>query len=227
MHRSDPARIERFQRRGLVGGGGAGGAEDAEEESEEAETAQKPAASTDAGSTPPNALLSAAALNSLNANFDLSGEEVLSGEDVVGSGRLTISVEGGRLKVQPLHLTVPVGGVDLSLNTRVDRFDYSILDHRVDSDTKMGGQVFLDVALDASAKDIGGLMQYGRGHFNFALLLDKFDASVFDLWSVNLLTALSKKVGDEPTLVINCILARFTLKGGLMQAASSSRIPPE
>jgi hypothetical protein len=169
-------------------------------------------------------------LNSLNAKFDLEVKEVLSGEDVIGGGRLTLGLEAGRLTVHPLHLTVPGGsvdidfgyhpsadGVELVLKTRVDRFDYGILARRVNPDTKMGGQVFLDVALNAKVKNISGLMQHGRGHFDFALLPKEFDAAIFDLWAVNLLSALSKKVDDEPESVINCILARFTLEGGLMQ----------
>ena len=40
-------------------------------------------------------------------------------------------------------------------------------------------------------------MKGGRGHFDFALLPEQFDAGIFDLWAVNLLSALSKQVDDE------------------------------
>ena len=60
-------------------------------------------------------------------------------------------------------------------------------------------------------------MKGGRGHFDFALLPEQFDAGIFDLWAVNLLSALSKQVDDEPDSVVNCVLARFTLEDGLMQ----------
>ena len=100
------------------------------------------------------------ALNSLNARFELTVEEVLSGKDVIGQGQLTIVLEDGRLTVHPLHLTIPGGSVDvefgyrpltdeveLSLKTLVDRFDYGILARRVNPDTEMGGKVFLRVGL--------------------------------------------------------------------------------
>jgi len=177
-----------------------------------------------------HSLLSAEALNSVNAKFDLNVNEVLSGEDRIGQGRLSIAIEDGRLTVKPLHMSVPGGsvdlefgyepvvdGVELTLKTLVDRFDYGILARRINPDTKMGGKVFLDVGLNAKAESIGGLMETGRGHFDFALLPVAFDASIFDLWAVNLLSALSKKVDDAPESVINCILARFTLEEGLMQ----------
>ena len=175
-------------------------------------------------------LLSAEALNSVNARFDLDVKEVLSGKDLVGEGQLTVVLEKGKLTVDPLHLTVPGGSVDLEfgyhpvadgvelfLKTRVDRFDYGILARRVNADTKMGGKVFLDVALDAKSKNIGGLLEGGQGHFDFALLPVEFDAAIFDLWAVNLLSALSKEMDDAPESVINCILARFTLEEGIMQ----------
>jgi hypothetical protein len=177
-----------------------------------------------------HSLLSAEALSSLNARFDLHVKEVLSGEDFIGEGQLTIVLEAGRLNVQPLHLTVPGGSVDLEfgyhpvaegvelvLKTKVDRFDYGILARRVNPDTKMGGKVFLDVALNATVENIDGLMKGGQGHFDFALLSVEFDAAIFDLWAVNLLSALSKKMDDEPESVINCILARFALEEGIMQ----------
>ena len=101
-----------------------------------------------------HSLLSKEALGSVNAKIDLNVKEVLSGEDLVGEGQMTISLLDGRFAIEPLHLTVPGGsvdlefgyhpmadGVELHIKTLVDRFDYGILARRVNPDTKMGGKV--------------------------------------------------------------------------------------
>lgn len=202
-----------------------------EEESDTAATEPRQETPDEAaGADKTYSLLSAETLNSVNARFDLDVEEVLSGSDIIGEGKLSVVLENGRLTVDPMHLTVPGGSVDLEfgyhpvadgvelyLKTLVDRFDYGILARRIDPDTNMGGKIFLDIALDAKAENIEGLLEGGRGHFDFALLPMEFDAGIFDLWAVNLLSSLSKKMDEAPTSVINCILARFTLEDGIMQ----------
>ena len=175
------------------------------------------------------ALMSAEALNSVNGRVELRVDQVLSGQDNLGAGHLIVAVKEGKLEISPLHLAVPGGEVDLNfsfqptpsgtvlfLDTLVDRFDYGILARRLDPDTKMGGKISLDVTLDATANSTHEILEKGRGQFDFALLPDQFDAGVFDLWAVNLLSAVSAKVDEEPDSVVNCFLARFQLADGVM-----------
>ena len=175
------------------------------------------------------ALLSAEALNRADVRMEVRVDEVLSGQDKLGEGHLIVEVKEGIFEIAPLHLAVPGGEVDLSfsfhptpsgtvlsLDTLVDRFDYGILARRLNPDTEMGGKIFLDVTLDATANSTREILEQGRGQIDFALLPDQFDAGVFDLWAVNLLSALSAKVDDEPESVVNCLLARFELSDGVM-----------
>ena len=175
------------------------------------------------------ALLSAEALNRANGRVEVRVDEVLSGQDILGAGHLVAVVQDGKFEITPLHLDVPGGEVDLKfsfhptpagtvlfLDTLVDRFDYGILARRINPETKMGGKIFFDVTLDATANSIREILEQGRGQIDFALLPDQFDAGVFDLWAVNLLSSVSAKVDDEPDSVVNCFLARFKLADGVM-----------
>jgi uncharacterized protein involved in outer membrane biogenesis len=175
-------------------------------------------------------VLSAEVLNSFDASVDIRIDQVRSGGDKLGAGKMKLTVENGQLRIEPLDLSVPGGSVnlgfrykpvkenvDLHLKAKVSRFDYGILARRIKPDSPMDGKLFLDIGLDAVAKDLHGLLKTGKGHFDFALLPGNFDATVFDLWAVNLLDSVSKKMDDEPKSVLNCMLARFRLQDGVMK----------
>jgi uncharacterized protein involved in outer membrane biogenesis len=175
-------------------------------------------------------VLSAEVLNSFNASVDIRIDQVRSGGDKLGAAKMELAVENGQLRIEPLDLGVPGGSVnlgfrykplkenvDLHLKAKASRFDYGILARRIKPDSPMDGKLFLDIGLDAMAKDLHGLLKNGKGHFDFALLPGNFDASVFDLWAVNLLDSVSKKMDDESGSVVNCMLARFRLQDGVMK----------
>lgn len=175
-------------------------------------------------------VLSAEVLNSFDATVDIRVDQVRSGRDKLGAGSMKLAVESGQLRIEPLDLSVPGGSVnlgfrykpvkenvDLHLKAKVSRFDYGILARRIKPESPMDGKLFLDIGLDAVAKDLHGLMKNGKGHFDFALLPGNFDATVFDLWAVNLLDSVSKKMDDEPRSMVNCMLARFRLQDGIMK----------
>ncbi|MGD8557756.1 MAG: AsmA family protein, partial [Chromatiales bacterium] len=126
-------------------------------------------------------VLSAEVLNSFDANVDLRIDQVLSGGDKLGDGEMALIVENGQLRIEPIELSVPGGSVNLGfryrpmkenvelhLEAKVSRFDYGILARRIKPDSPMDGKLFLDIGLDAVAKDLQGLLKTGKGHFDFA-----------------------------------------------------------
>jgi hypothetical protein len=87
-----------------------------------------------------NALLSPEVMRFLNARLSLRVEEVLSGEDKLGSGAFKATLRDGRLVVDPLQLNLPGGSaivtfafeptetdVALEVAARIEQFDYGIL----------------------------------------------------------------------------------------------------
>ncbi|NIW32879.1 MAG: hypothetical protein GWN07_36665, partial [Actinobacteria bacterium] len=66
------------------------------------------------------------------------------------------------------------------------------------------------------AAKVADLLREGRGRLDLAILPADFDASVFDLWAVNLLAAIARKLDDEHDSGVNCILARFSVEDGVL-----------
>ncbi len=178
----------------------------------------------------PAAILSPEVMNALDARLDVAVEEVVSGQDPLGQGRLTASLEGGRFRLDPFELQVPGGtatlfaslepsgsGVAGEVRASVERFDYGILARRVDAATDMGGLFGLDVALKANAPNARRLMANANGHFDFAVFPENIDASLIDLWAVNLVAAVLPAVDSGEESRINCVVGLFDMEDGVMR----------
>ncbi len=177
------------------------------------------------------ALLSPEAMGRLDATLSIEVAQVLLGQETLGGGVLNVSLLDGRFSVAPLKLDIPGGSVqadfsfhpkgtqtEIHIGADIDKFDYGVLARRIDPKTKTEGKVSLKVLLDGSAPDLKQLMATSNGQFDFALVPgDNFDAGIFDLWAVNLITSLSKEMDDEPQSTVNCVVARFGLDDGLMK----------
>jgi uncharacterized protein involved in outer membrane biogenesis len=105
----------------------------------------------------------------------------------------------------------------MHLGTQIENLDVGVLARRINPDSTMGGTLNLDVELDSNAPGLSELMAYGQGHFDLAFVPVNFDAGLVDLWAVNLLSSLASEVDDEPSTVINCLVASFAMDDGLMQ----------
>lgn len=175
-------------------------------------------------------LLSPEFMRSLDASFNLKVQEVLSGKDNLGNGNLQAGLEKGRFFVDPMQLNIPGGSVSiafvfaptetevaLEIGAQVEEFDYGILARRIRPDSNMGGWLSLDVDLKSRAKDLKTIMQNANGYIDFAVVPENFEANLFELWAVNLLTAVLPKLDSEATSKVNCAVFRFDIKDGKMK----------
>jgi uncharacterized protein involved in outer membrane biogenesis len=177
-----------------------------------------------------HSLLSPELMRSLDARFELKVQKVLSGQDVLGSGKLTAGMEKGRFSVEPLELNVPGGSVKLAFafepkdtdvaleaSAKIEEFDYGILARRIKPESEMGGWLSLDVDMKSRAKDLDSIMHHANGYIDFAIVPKDFEAGLFELWAVNLLAAALPEVDSEKTSVVNCGVFQFDIKDGKMK----------
>jgi uncharacterized protein involved in outer membrane biogenesis len=168
--------------------------------------------------------------------FDLSGriavEQVLSGQDSLGSGTLSLDLNNGRLEA-PLVLDLPGGGADLlmileagarqylgRLQTKVDNFDYGIFARRIKPETDAQGRFSLDIDLESAGEVFGLLDDNASGHFDFVIWPEKLRAGIFDTWTANLFFALLPVLNPESESKVNCIVGRFDMQDGIMRPKS-------
>jgi hypothetical protein len=157
-------------------------------------------------------------------------DRVLSGEDELGNTELVVTLEDGRLRVDPLNLALPGGefllemdyaysGSDVSARIRAltKRLDYGILARRADPQTEMGGLLTLDLDIEGRAPNGEDLLARASGTLDFMAFPHNRSAGAIDLWATSLLWALLPRLDSEPRSMINCVVARFDLDDGLMQ----------
>jgi uncharacterized protein involved in outer membrane biogenesis len=80
----------------------------------------------------------------------------------------------------------------------------------------MGGVMSLDIVVESTAPEMAAIMANANGHFDFALLPENFSAEVFDLWAVNLISAIATEVDQDEASEVNCIVVRLGLETGLL-----------
>lgn len=174
-------------------------------------------------------LLSGEVLNKLDADLRLEARQVTSGNDELGSGSLHLALRDGRLALEPLQIDIPGGsvnvdmsllhndgGIDFTVTANIVHFDYGVLARRAHPATEMGGIMSLDVGLQSTAPEIADIMANASGHFDFALVPENFSAEVFDLWAVNLISAIATEVDKDAASKVNCIVVRLGLEAGLL-----------
>jgi uncharacterized protein involved in outer membrane biogenesis len=175
-------------------------------------------------------MLSPEVMRSLDAEVDIEVAEVLSGQDHLGRGDVTATLENGRFSVDPLTLEVPGGSVELNFalaptdrglaleaGARIDKLDYGILARRIDPESQTGGVISVDLDLNTRGPDLKHVMHGSNGHLDFGIWPKDLNAGVFELWAVNVLTALAKEVDKDEASKVNCVIVRFQIEDGLMQ----------
>jgi len=174
-------------------------------------------------------ILSPEFLEKFNASITVSADKVLSGEDQLGSGKISISLEDGRIGLDPLHLEVPGGSLSMgisvkpgresaeaSLQVEVKKFDFGILARRADPETNMGGIINIDIALKSTATDFSGILAQGNGYLDFSAKPENLQSGIMDLWAINVITAIvSQSVKGQSH--IEYLVGRWSMKDGYMQ----------
>lgn len=172
-------------------------------------------------------LLSPAMLRRQDAYLDVRVEQVRSGADQLGSGRLLAKLENGRADIGPIEINVPGGAAKLSmgyepsetdvavdLKIDVEKFDYGILARRIKPETDLSGSFSLEMDVSSRARYLSDILKHGSGKIEFGVWPVNMQSGIFDLWAVNVLVALVPAVDPGKASKINCAIGRFDLLDG-------------
>jgi len=164
-----------------------------------------------------------------NGTFNIVAQNVYSGSDWLGEGKLKITLMDSTLNVDPISLNLPGGEFDARLTlspeddvinaqlaAKADNFNYGILARRVDPESDMSGLVFLDIEIDSKTRYLDRLLQKSNGHLDFAVIPYEFESGIIDLWAVGLVSAILPRIGADVS-VVNCLIARFDIEDGIME----------
>jgi hypothetical protein len=163
-----------------------------------------------------------------NAQVEVRVEQVMAGEDALGSARLAASVIDGAATLGPIEIdgaagrgSIAVGyeprEQDAVFSARVlaDRLDYGPVAARLDPESGIDGVFSLDLAVDAVTPELDQLMQTASGHIDLAVWPERVRWGGFDLWAANLLRSLLPFFSPT-TSHINCVFGHFDLEHGLL-----------
>jgi AsmA family protein len=172
-------------------------------------------------------LLSPAVLKRQNAKVTVDVEQVASGRDELGSGRLEATLEDGHVVIGPAVVNAPGGSatfrlgykprdasVGASLRVGIQHFDYGILARRIDPKSEMHGLLNLDLDVKSHAPSISELLRHGNGHINFEVWPENMTSGLLDFWAVNVLTALLPAIDSSSAPRVNCAIGHFALTDG-------------
>ena len=201
-----------------------------EKKPEKAMTVEEIRAKAKEGAAQTQKLLSRETLLRADAYVDVAVEQVLSGADRLGSGKLHAQLENARLEFGPATVDVPGGSANLKFayeptvtdvvvgaQILVERFDYGILARRIKPDTDLQGLFSLNVDVEGRAPALDAVMARANGHIDFAVWPKNMRSGIFDLWAVNLFVALAPAVDPAKESKVNCALGRFDLHDGKLE----------
>ena len=167
-------------------------------------------------------------LDDFDIGLTIRADQVLSGEDQLGSGSLKAVLRDGRMAIEPLVLQIPGGEITMSTSLKpgqeaadatfravVHNFDIGIYVRWQKPESKMSGLVNLDVDLHSSASTVNQIFANGNGYFDFSGHLDNLGAGIIDLWAVNLIAAIVSSTEEEQSEV-NCAVGRWKVEDGLL-----------
>ncbi|HEX7954178.1 MAG TPA: AsmA-like C-terminal region-containing protein, partial [Burkholderiales bacterium] len=172
-------------------------------------------------------LLSPEVLRRQDAYLKVQVDQVLSGADKLGGGRLEAKLENGRADIGPVVVDVPGGSarlhlgyqpteqdVKVDLRIDVDQFDYGVLARRIKPDSDLSGTFSLRMDVESRARYLSDILRHGSGRIEFAVWPQNMRSGVFDLWAVNVLVALVPAVDPDKASKVNCAVGRFDLNDG-------------
>ncbi len=172
-------------------------------------------------------MLSREVLRRQNAYLVVRVGQVISGKDLLGSGKLEARLENGRADIGPVVVNTPGGAAmmrmgyepgekDVAVDLRVEakKFDYGILARRIDPKSEMRGVFSLDIDVSARAQYLSEILRYGKGRIDFAVWPENMKSGLLDVWAVNVLMALLPAVDSSNESKVNCAIGRFMLSDG-------------
>lgn len=175
-------------------------------------------------------LLSREVLARQDVDLSIEVDQVLSGQDRLGSGRLLARLKDGRADIGPVEVRIPGGSaslrlgyaptatdVSVDLKLQAERFDYGVLARRLKPGTDLSGEFSLDVEVASRTGHLSDILEHGNGRIDFAVWPRNMKSGVFDLWAVNVLVALVPAVDPASASRINCAIGRFQLTDGRLR----------
>ncbi len=172
-------------------------------------------------------LLSPATLKKIDASLSVKVERVMSGRDVLGNGDIVVRLHDGRADIGPIKVEMPGGSAVWSLayepsdrdvmarlKIDVDNFDYGVLGRRIKADTDIDGRFTLHANVSSRAPRLSQILRHGSGQIEFAVWPKNLRSGVFDMWAVNVLTALLPTINPNNESKVNCAVGRFGLDNG-------------
>ena len=122
-----------------------------------------------------------------NSQFSLDVNEVRSGTDWLGAGKLHWALSNGEITIEPLTVNLPGGSInlaaaikavndrfDIHLTGGVEQFDYGVLARRIKPATDMNGLINIAVDLHSKASLPETLLNNASGTLNFAVWPQEF-----------------------------------------------------
>jgi len=178
-------------------------------------------------------ILSKEVLKRQNAYLTVKVDQVVSGKDMLGNGKLDARLENGRAALGPVVVNTEGGSATfllkyelgekdavVSLRTEAKNFDYGILARRIDHKSELSGVFSLDVEVNAHAQYLSEIFKYGKGHIDFAVWPENMKSGLLDIWAVNVLMALLPAVDSSNESKVNCAIGRFVLGNGKLSEKS-------
>jgi uncharacterized protein involved in outer membrane biogenesis len=176
------------------------------------------------------ALFTSESMRALDARLSLAANEILSGEDHLGRGRLVATLEDGRLSLDPVRVEIPEGSADAQFSfemsesdvttrtkVNIEHLDYGVLARRIDPAADPTGWLSLDVDLQSRSESLNDMMKGARGRFDFAVWPKNMQADVFDLWAANLILAILPRIDSGSGSKVNCVVGVFDAADGIMK----------
>jgi len=177
-------------------------------------------------------LLSPETLQRANVSIDVEIGKVMSGEDELGGGEISLQLLDGRLALDVLRLSTPRASLllaasvkpdvvesEASLRVVIENFDLGVLARLSKPDSDVSGPLNMDMDVTMSAKSVRDLLSGANGYIDVAGSPENVSSGIVDLWAVNLLASVvSSAVEDENTSEINCVISRWSIEDGLMTA---------
>jgi uncharacterized protein involved in outer membrane biogenesis len=106
-------------------------------------------------------------------------------------------------------------GVKGHLKLDVDKFNYGVIYRYLRPQSVADGLITLKTDLSLEGKDLNSLMDNAKGTIDFAIWPKNIDASILNLWSVNLFLAILPKLKEEKS-TLNCATVLLDIDNGEM-----------
>jgi len=164
----------------------------------------------------------------INADIKIEAQQVLSGSDVLGSGKLHLLLSENALSFERLHLNVPGGVIDGSMSVAavndgveghfkldMEKFNYGIIYRYLQPKSSANGLISMKSDILLKGKDLQNALDQANGTIDLAIWPQDIDASILNLWSVNLFLAILPKLSEEKSK-LNCATVLLDIENGEM-----------